>query len=78
MGEKSEQSLIQSFSRSSQPSWIDQLVRWINTLSGPVWLYYVFGFLACVLLINAVFWIDGSMPVGSIHPVNSGFAIFII
>jgi len=78
MGEKSEQSLVQEFSHTSQPSWIDHLIKWINNLSGPVWLYYIIGFLACVLLINAVFWIDGSMPLGSIHPVNSSFAIFIV
>lgn len=46
-------------------SWIDRLIGWIERLPGPVWLFYAFAVLASAALINAVLWIDGSVPFGA-------------
>jgi len=60
------------------PSWLDRLCGWIETLPGPDWFAYVLGFIAFALVINVVFWIDGSAPVGSFDPFNTSFAVFAI
>lgn len=60
------------------PSWIDRLDTWIEGLSGPVWLTYLFGLAGAALIINAAFWIDGSAPVGSFDPYNTGYAVFVM
>jgi hypothetical protein len=60
------------------PSWFDRLIAWVEDLPGPAWLFYSLSTLAMALLINAVFWIDGSAPAGTIDPVNTSFAIFVV
>jgi hypothetical protein len=60
------------------PSWIDRLIEWIEKLPGPVWLFYIIAVLMIALLINAIFWIDGSAPAGSFDPFNTSYAIFAI
>jgi hypothetical protein len=60
------------------PSWIDHLIVWIVHVPGYTWLFYVLSVLIFAVLINAVFWIDGSVPIGSIDPGNTGFALFIV
>jgi hypothetical protein len=60
------------------PSWIDHLGTWMDELRGPTWLYYLLGFLGFALLINVVFWIDGSAQPGSINPFNTTFAVLAI
>jgi hypothetical protein len=60
------------------PSWLDRLCGWIEKLPGPSWFAYLLGFAAFGLVINAVFWIDGSASVGAFDPFNTTFAIFAI
>jgi hypothetical protein len=60
------------------PSWIDRFIAWIDMLPGPAWPYYGLGLLASVLVVNGVFWIDGSMPAGSLDPLSTSFAFFIV
>ena len=59
------------------PSWIDRLIVWIDGVPGPVWLFYLLSVIAIAVLINASFWVDGSMPVGSFDPEGTGFALFV-
>jgi sterol desaturase/sphingolipid hydroxylase (fatty acid hydroxylase superfamily) len=63
------------------PSWIDRLVRWIEQLPGPIWLFYVLGVLGTALLINVVLWIDGSVPFlsnGSIPGIFPPFVFYFL
>jgi hypothetical protein len=60
------------------PSWIDRLVVSIDRLPGSAWIVYVLSVLSLGVLINAVFWIDGSIQIGSIDPSNTAFALFIV
>ena len=46
-------------------SWIDRMIRWIDRLPGPPWLFYLTSTLALTVLITVVMWIDGSVPFGS-------------
>jgi hypothetical protein len=59
-------------------SWIDRFITWIHRIPGSAWIYYVLSVLVFGILINAVFWIDGSVPIGSIDPDNTGFALFVV
>jgi len=59
-------------------SWIDNLVVWIDRLPGPNLLFYLAGILINALIINAVFWIDGSLPVGQVNKYITAFAIFVL
>lgn len=45
-------------------SWIDRLVIWIDQRTWPAWLFYAALWLVGELLLNVVFWVDGSVPVG--------------
>lgn len=76
------QSLEISTTQSTQvlypPSWIDRLIIWIDRIPGSAWLFYTVSVLVFAILINAAFWIDGSMPFGSIDPINTGFALFVV
>lgn len=60
------------------PSWIDRLVAWIDHIQGFAWIVYGLSVLVFGVLINAIFWIDGSVPIGSIDPGNTGFALFVV
>jgi hypothetical protein len=60
------------------PSWIDLLIKWIENLPGPIWLFYIIAVLVIALIINATFWIDGSVHVGSFDPYNTSYSIFAI
>jgi hypothetical protein len=60
------------------PSWIDRLIAWIERLPGPAWLFYGLSVLGFAVIFNAVFWIDGSLLVGSFNTINTGFGIFIV
>ena len=59
-------------------SWIDRFIQWISRIPGPAWLIYVAALLAFALLNNAVFWLDGSLAVGSFDQVRSLDTFFII
>jgi hypothetical protein len=60
------------------PSWFDRLLLWIDDLPGPEWLYYLTALLVVGIVINAIFWIDGVLPVGRFDAFNSTFALFVI
>lgn len=47
-----------------RPSWIDRLVAWIERLPGPTWAFYLLLWLASILAVNAVRWVDGSLELG--------------
>jgi len=72
-----EKSTIQSAKVPFQPSWIDRLIVWIDHVPGPAWLIYLLSVLTIAILINASFWIDGSMQFGSFDPESTGFALFV-
>jgi hypothetical protein len=78
MKEYVEKSSIKSISVPFPPSWIDRLIAWIDRIPGSAWIFYLLSVLVFGVLINAVFWIDGSLPIGSIDPDNTGFALFVI
>lgn len=59
------------------PSWIDRLIIWIDNLRGPAWLFYMLGTLAIAVLGNVLFWIDGSIPIGSVDRNITIFAIIV-
>jgi hypothetical protein len=60
------------------PSWIDRLIAWVDSIPGSTWTFYMLSVLVFGVLINAVFWIDGSVPIGSIDPDNTAFALFVV
>jgi hypothetical protein len=77
MAEHTEVSANQSVEIPFPPSWIDRLIAWIDHLPGPAWLFYVLGVMAMAFIGNAMFWIDGSMPVGSVDTLATLFSIFV-
>ena len=58
-------------------SWIDRLIEWIDGLPGPVWLFYALSILVTAILINVALWLVGSLPVGSIDPLNTFFSVLM-
>lgn len=60
------------------PSWLDRLVQWIDRSPGRTWGFYLTALLALGFMINAAFWIDGSVPFGTIDPYNTFFAVFVV
>lgn len=60
------------------PSWFDRLLNWIDDLPGPAWAIYLAALLGIVIIINAVFWFDGSLPFWTFDPLNSTFALFVV
>ena len=50
------------------PSWVDRFIDWVSGLPGPSWLFYIALWLAFFLMANAVKWLDGSEPLGTIKP----------
>ena len=62
---------------SFRPSWIDRLVLWIDKLPGAGWFLYVLGVVGAAVLINAVLWIDGSVPLGSYGAIRGIFPPFV-
>jgi hypothetical protein len=77
-------SLVADLQESEIPyprSWIDRLTQWIDRIPGPSWLFYIASLLASALLNNAIFWMDGSLTMGSFEPVrvlDSFFIVFFI
>ena len=60
------------------PSWIDRLIHWIEGLPGPSWLYYLVGLIVSLVIVNGVFWLDGSLAVGTFHSLPSSYAPWIV
>jgi hypothetical protein len=62
-------------------SWMDSLIQWIQRVSGPTWLFYTLVAISVAFMNNAVFWLDGSHPVGWFDPVrikDTGYIVFFI
>lgn len=60
-----------------QPSWIDRLIAWMNQLPIPLWLLYGLSIFIVAIMVNAVFWVDGSVPSGTVDPANTLFSVFV-
>ncbi len=52
--------------RFYSPGWLDRLTDAVKRLPGPEWLYYATLLVVQVLSVNAVLWVNGRSPVGSI------------
>jgi hypothetical protein len=72
------ESAVQSTEDPYPKSWIDRLIQWIDRLPGPSWVFYVLGVLVLMLLINAILWIDGSVPAGSFGSIKGVFPPFVL
>lgn len=57
--------------RPYSPSWVDRFIDWVGRLPGPSWLFYVVLWLALFLMANAVKWLDGSQPLGTIELLST-------
>lgn len=68
MAEPKAESSLPSQARFA-PSWIDHLIRWIDRLPVPAWLFYVIVMLATALLTSLPLWADGSVPLGTIGSI---------
>jgi hypothetical protein len=60
------------------PSWIDRSIGWIDRLPGDTWLFYLLSLLVIQLLLHVIFWVDGSVPVGSFSFVVAANGVFVI
>ncbi len=63
------------------PSWVDRFIDWVSGLPGPSWLFYIALWLALFLMANAVKWLDGSEPLGTITPfytVGAGDGAYLL
>lgn len=60
------------------PSWVDRLEARIEHLPGPAWLFYTLAALFLALLNHVIFWMDGSLPFGSVERLLARFAIVIV
>ena len=49
------------------PSWVDRFIDWVKRLPGPSWLCYLVLWFAPFLMANAIKWLDGSQPPGTIE-----------
>jgi hypothetical protein len=58
----------ESIAQPYPPSWTDRFIDWVNGLPGPSWLFYVVLWFAFFLMANAIKWLDGSQPLGTIKP----------
>lgn len=59
------------------PSWFDRLLDWLEGLPGGWWLYVLALALAQLLYVNALLWLNGKTPVGSIELARSFFALLL-
>lgn len=78
MAEITSRNSAQELAPPYPASWIDRFVAWIERIPGSFWLIYLFSTLGIAVLTNAVFWIDGSMPIGSIDTFSTLFAPFVV
>lgn len=56
--------------RPYSPSWLNYFNGWVHRLPGPSWAYYVALWLALVVILVAVLWIEGVFPVGTLFPAQ--------
>ena len=55
----------QSSPRPYRPSWVDQVMAWIDRRQRPAWVVYLLFLLVMIVANNARTWLDGSAPPGS-------------
>jgi hypothetical protein len=56
-----------SWVRPYTPHWYDHLVRWVDRLPGPYWLFYLGLGLILSLIETLIQWLDGTYPVGTLN-----------
>jgi hypothetical protein len=59
-------------------SWMDALVGWIDGFPANGLGFYLLAGLGLGVFINAIFWIDGSVPFGTVDPFNTSFSLFVL
>jgi len=59
-------------------SWMDWLVRGIGRLPVPGWLFYGVLLIVAAIVNNAVFWLDGSLPLGSFNRTRLTDSVYIV
>lgn len=77
MAKEVKQAANQGIEGRYPPSWIDRLIKWIDRLPGPAWLFYLAGVLALAAAITVVLWIDGSVLFGSYGSFQGVFPPFV-
>ena len=60
---------VESEARPYSPSWVDYVIKWVEWLPGPSWLFYLLLWLVLFLVANVIKWVDGSQPPGTIEPL---------
>ena len=78
MPETAPESTLNTSDLPYSPSWIDRLTTWIDNLSILTWVFYALFFFLTALLTNIILWIDGTLSVGSIDPLETTFSIIVI
>ncbi|MGE5138937.1 MAG: hypothetical protein ACM3JD_05725 [Rudaea sp.] len=68
--------LIEPSSIPYPPSWVDGLIRWIDRLPVPAWLFYPALLAGLFLIINAGRWLEGIGPLGSLDAPYGFIAIY--
>jgi hypothetical protein len=59
------------------PSWLDLVVRAIDSAPGPTWVAYLGIGLGFLLMVNVEGWLAG-IPIGSVDPAQSVYALFFL
>lgn len=73
--------MVESEDTSELPyrgSWMDWIVQGIGRLPVPAWLFYGVLIIALAFANNAVFWLDGSLPLGSFHRTRLTDSVYIL
>ncbi len=58
------------------PSWVNRLIDWIDRLPGPFWIFLLALLAFEFVLVNAVRWLDGSLPLGEFDIRQSYYVVF--
>ena len=78
MSEPAANSPVISPKHPYPPSWIDRLIAWIDNLPISAFVFYAIVFFLTALLSNIILWLDGTLPLGSIDPLETSASIVII
>ena len=66
------------FVKPFRASWIDHLVELIERLPVPTWVFYLFVLLLFAFLNNAIVWVGGFGAPGTIIPLFTFAAVYVI
>jgi len=59
------------------PSWIDRLMSWVQRLPLPYGITYLILFVAEVVTLHVLSWVDGSLPLFHFHPLYLLFPLWL-